>query len=83
MAAFQQIVLRFADQVLNPFIMFLGAAALAYFIYGVVEFILGAESEDKRERGKKHIMWGLIGLMIMFGVWSIINIIINFWQSVG
>jgi len=65
-------------EVINPFLGFLSALAVVIFLWGIVEFILGADSEQKREAGKKHLAWGLIGLVIMFGVWGIIAVIQNF-----
>lgn len=66
---------------ITPFLKFLFALAAIIFIFGVVEFILNADNEDKRAQGKKHIVWGIIGLFIMFSVWGIIEIIMNFTKA--
>ena len=60
-------------QIINPLISLLVALALALFIIGVVEFIAGGDSEEKRTKGKNHILWGLVGLVIMLGVWGILG----------
>ncbi|MFM2330895.1 MAG: hypothetical protein RLZZ26_402 [Candidatus Parcubacteria bacterium] len=65
---------RIVDQIVNPLILLLGAAAFVLFIWGVFEFILHADDEGKREEGRKAIMWGLIGLVIIFGAYGIINL---------
>lgn len=49
--------------------------ALAYFVFGVIEYFLYQNSDKEREQGQKHIMWGLIGLVIMTGFWGIIQIL--------
>jgi hypothetical protein len=64
-------------KIINPAIEFAFIIALLVFLYGVMEFIRGADNDKKRSDGKQHILWGLIGFVIMFGVWGIINILIN------
>jgi len=71
-----------ADKILNPLIGLMISIALLLFIYGVIEFIYGADNEDKRNQGKQHIIWGVVGLFIMVGVFGLIRIIINFWASI-
>ncbi|MDO8593346.1 MAG: hypothetical protein Q7R59_00360 [bacterium] len=61
-------------QIVNPIILLLAAAAFVLFIWGVFEFIRGAADEGKREEGRRAIMWGIIGLVIIFGAYGIINI---------
>ena len=61
-------------QVINPIILLLAAAAFVVFLWGVFEFIKGAGDEGKREEGRRAIMWGIIGLVIIFGAYGIINI---------
>ena len=36
-----------------------------------------SEKEEKKTEGKKHMLWGIIGITIMMGVWTILNIILN------
>ena len=59
---------------INPIITLLGLAAFALFIYGIVEFVGGAGNEEKRSIGQRHMIWGFIGLTIMFGAKAIIAI---------
>jgi phosphotransferase system glucose/maltose/N-acetylglucosamine-specific IIC component len=60
--------------IINPFIALLFAAALVLFIWGVAQMVFNADSDTARDTGKKHILWGLIGMSIMFGVYGILNI---------
>ena len=61
-------------QIINPLILLLAATAFILFLWGVFEFIKGAGDETKRADGKRAIMWGIIGLVIIFGAYGIINI---------
>lgn len=61
-------------QIVNPIILLLAAAAFVLFVWGVYVFIIHAGDEAKRSEGHKAIMWGIIGLVIIFGAYGIINI---------
>jgi len=61
-------------EIVNPIILLLSAAAFVLFAWGVFQFIAHAGDETKRTEGKHAIMWGLIGLVIIFGAYGIINI---------
>ena len=65
------------DMIINPLILFLFALAVVFFLYGVLEFIFNQESEEKKTTGKSHMLWGIVGIAIMLGVWTLLNIIIN------
>jgi uncharacterized membrane protein YidH (DUF202 family) len=65
------------DMIINPLILFLFALAVAFFLYGVLEFIFNQENEEKKTTGKSHMLWGVVGITIMLGVWALLNIIIN------
>ena len=63
--------------VINPIIRAVFAVAIILFVYGVFEFVRGAENADTRTKGQQHMLWGLIGLAIMFSVFTIIRILTN------
>ncbi len=65
-------------EIVNPLIGIIFGIAIAVFIWGIIEFILNADNEDKRATGKSHIIWGLVGLLIMATVKGILEIIQNF-----
>jgi TRAP-type C4-dicarboxylate transport system permease small subunit len=77
MSALNSFLDKVVAQIINPIILLLGAGAFIVFIWGVFEFILNAGNEDKRSEGKQAIMWGLIGLVIIFGAYGIINLALN------
>ena len=69
-------------QIINPAIVILVTLALVVFIWGIVQMIYGANNEEKRTQGKRHLIWGLVGLFIMLTVKGLLAIIQNFWSSV-
>lgn len=68
---------KVVDQIINPIILLLAAGAFVVFIWGVFEFIANAGDEGKRVEGRRAIGWGLVGLVIIFGAYGIINVAIN------
>jgi len=83
MEPLKALVGKIEDAILNPLIILLFALALVYFLWGVFEFIKGADSEDARKIGKSHIVWGIVGMAIMFSVLSIKKIIENTVDGFG
>ena len=69
-------------QIINPVIVILVTLALVVFIWGIVQMIYSANNEEKRTQGKRHLLWGLVGLFIMLTVRGLLAIIQNFWGSV-
>ena len=63
--------------IINPIIVLAFAAALAYFLYGLVEFLSNTENQEKRTQGKSHMLWGVVGMFIMMAVFTIMSIITN------
>jgi len=69
--------------IINPLISLLFALALAYFLYGAFEFILNGSNDEKKTTGKTHMLWGIIGLTIMMGVWAILGVILSTFNIQG
>ena len=61
--------------ILQPLVSLAFFVAVAVFIWGIVQFISKADDPEGRETGKRHIIYGLIGLFIMVSVIGIINFI--------
>lgn len=75
--SFDEFLVNVDNMILNPIITLLFALALVYFLYGVFEFISGGDNDEKKTTGKSHMLWGVIGLTIMMGVWFIMGVILN------
>lgn len=65
---------KVVTQIINPIILLLAASAFVVFVWGVFEFIRNAGNETERVKGREAIFWGLIGLVIIFGAYGIINL---------
>jgi uncharacterized membrane protein YgcG len=70
-------VSRFNDIILFPLIMLLSGIAMLYFIYGCVIYIANAENSKARETGRRHIIYSVVGMLIMLIAYSILMIAAN------
>jgi len=59
----------------NPLIALLFGFAVVGFVRGIAVFLWFAENEEKRKEGKKFIIWGITGLLIMTSFWGAVFII--------
>jgi len=72
---FNEFLIKVQDAILTPIITLLSLAAFLLFLWGIVEFIAGATNEEKRATGQQHMIWGIIGLVIIFGANAIVSLI--------
>jgi len=54
-------------------------AALAYFIYGVVRFVIAGDA-DKKAEARQIVIQGIIGLFVIVSVWGLVGVIQNTFQ---
>ncbi len=74
---FDTFLVNLNREIVNPLIGLLFALAVLYFLYGMAQFILSEQNDEKKTDGKSHMMWGIIGITIMMGVWTILGIVID------
>ena len=74
-----KLIFNIKEYILNPIIGFMFAVAVVMFIYGIVEWIWDGDNAEKVEVGKKHMIWGIMGIFVMLGVYGILNILSGFW----
>ncbi|MFA4975683.1 MAG: hypothetical protein WC839_03815 [Candidatus Paceibacterota bacterium] len=47
------------------------------FIWGVVQYVINDNEESKKAKGKMFMIYGIIGLTVMVGMWGLVNIVGN------
>lgn len=80
------VVGRFTTYVINPALLVLAAAGFFFFVWGLMEFMVALNQGAKTEDGKQHMLWGTVGMVIMFsvaGIIALINSTFNFGISPG
>jgi hypothetical protein len=53
------------------------ALAFLVFIWGVFQFVVNAGDETKRTEGRQFILWGLLGIVVLFSVWGFVNLLLS------
>ncbi len=74
-ATAQQIVDGVTAMIFQPIVALLFAAGLLVFMWGMVEFIANPTDPTHKEKGKQHMIYGVIGLLIMVSVWGIVGLV--------
>lgn len=60
--------------IIFPLMSLLMALAFLLFLWGGYQYVLNAESDGGRETGKQHMLWGIVGLLIMVSAMAILKI---------
>jgi uncharacterized membrane protein YidH (DUF202 family) len=74
---FIEFITKVVGAIVDPIIALIALAAFIMFIWGVVEFIQNAADAEKQKTGQQHMIWGIIGLAIIFGAQTIIGILMR------
>ncbi|MEK7208016.1 MAG: hypothetical protein AAB699_00530 [Patescibacteria group bacterium] len=74
---------KIGEVILNPIIYILFSAAFVVFIWGLVQFVSNLQNEEARSTGVRHMIWGIIGMVVMVGVRSILDIVNNTLCVIG
>ncbi|MEK7114225.1 MAG: hypothetical protein AAB850_01610 [Patescibacteria group bacterium] len=54
------------------------AFAFAAFVWGVMNyFFLHGGDEAKRAEGRQFVLWGILGMVVLFSVWGFVNIMLS------
>lgn len=67
---------------INALIPVLISIAVLYFIWGIVQYVMG-KSDDAKSEGRQRMIWGIIGLIVITGMWGIVGILLNSFDIGG
>lgn len=67
-------ILGVIRNLLNVLIPILITAALVYFIWGVISYVIAKDADDQA-KAKSVITRGVIGLFVILSIWGLIGII--------
>jgi hypothetical protein len=78
-----EIIGKINQFILNPIIRLMFAVATLYLFWGIYQFISSETADSKREEGKKKIIYGLIGLFVMFSAYGLIRLVLATFGITG
>ena len=73
-AAFVDNWIKTAQDGVMPLIV---GAAFICFLWGLVLYMRSAGDEHARADGVAYMGWGLLGLLVLFGVWGFVGLLAN------
>lgn len=73
----EEVLQRIITFVVDPSLRVIFTLGLFLFIWGIIEFLWGVQKGHAENEGKQHMIWGLVGMLIMVSVYGIIALIIN------
>ena len=53
------------------------AIALVIFIWGVVQYVINSDQEEKKAKGRQFMILGFIPLAVLISVWGLVRILGN------
>ena len=74
MGATSNLISKFVTFIVDPAILVIFAAGFFLFLWGLVQFLWNLE-EGANSDGKQHMLWGIVGMLIMVSVYGIITLI--------
>ncbi|HNW71791.1 MAG TPA: pilin [Candidatus Paceibacterota bacterium] len=69
-----QAVICKIGEILNTIIPILIVLGVVYFVWGVITYMIN-DDEEAKKRGKNKIIYGIIGLVVIVGMWGLVKII--------
>ncbi len=67
-------ILTTSGNLLSLIIKLLFAAALAFFVFGVIKFVIAGDA-DKKAEARHAMIQGIIGLFVIVSVWGLVGVI--------
>lgn len=61
------------NKYINTLTPILASLAIICFFYGLIWYIYAAGDSKGREKGRQTIIWGLVGLFVIFSLWGILE----------
>ncbi len=77
---FTDLIARVNKHVINPLLIVLFSLAFVQFTIGLFKFFQtksGNNGGGDLEQGKSHMLWGIIGMVIMVSVFGIMSLMTN------
>ncbi len=73
----QASLLKTTGTIIKGFLGVTGTIALAMFVYGGIMWLISGGNPDKIKKGKDVFVWSVIGLLIIFGSYFLVDLVIR------
>lgn len=72
-----QLIENFVTFIINPAILLIFTAGFFMFVWGLVQFMIDLNKGGEHEDGKRHMLWGIVGMFVMASVYGILALLNN------
>ncbi len=66
-------IVDFVDTYVVPLLYVL---AFLFFVAGIARYFFTG-GEENRQKGKAFVLWGLVGMVAIFGVWGVVHLLLS------
>lgn len=77
MGAGEELLDRIVTFIIDPAVKVVFTLGLFFFLWGLVEFLIKLRDGQPSAEGKRHMVYGMIGMLIMVSVYGIISLVMN------
>ncbi len=77
MNALTKVLQELNDLVIYPMILVIFACGFFLFVWGLVQFLWNLNEGGDNKEGKQHMLWGIVGMLIMISVNGILGLLVN------
>lgn len=78
---FREIVDNSLVPIGNQVLYLLYALAFLLFLFGMFRYFFTEQGDEGRKQGRQFMLWGIIGLIVMFVVWGVVGILLGVLKS--
>ncbi len=79
---FATLVSNIVKIVNNGLIPLLFALAVIFLMINIVRFFFIEGGEEGTQKGKQAVLYGALGIAVIFSIWGIVNILLNTLNSI-
>lgn len=66
---------NFVDNILTPLYQLAVGLSFAYFLGAAALYMFQMDKEEAREKSRQHLLWGGIGLFIVFSIGGLMKLL--------
>lgn len=74
---------KIVTEIFSPLYKIVAVSAFVYFLYGAAKFVYDIKNPTEKNTGKQHLLWGMVGLFIIFSVGGILSLFEGFFGGLG
>lgn len=77
----EEVLQKIMTEVFSPLYELAVGIAFVYFMYGAFRYIVDMNNPEKKNFGRSHLLWGLVGLFIILSVGGILKLFDSIFGS--